>query len=121
MRTMLTGVLLCALVLAGCDSLFDTTTIVYGTVVDKQSGAPLSDISVALVTSGAFGAYGAEASTVTDARGKFSVSTDFDKSNPIDLFVNSSVMGAVGTYNEAYGSYQEIVRKGRTTRRQIKL
>ncbi len=77
--TLLIGTLLCAVVLAGCDSFYGATTTVHGTVVDKESGAPLADISVALTTFGSFGPPVAEASTVTDARGRFVVSTDFDK------------------------------------------
>ncbi len=117
---LLTGTL-CALMLAGCDSFYGTTTTVHGTVVDKETGAPLADIQVALTTFGSFGPPVAEASTVTDARGQFNVSTDFDKANTIDLYVNGDILRAMGTYNEAYESYVETASRGRTTRRKIEL
>lgn len=118
MRTFLR--LLClvsTLALSGCDALTGTTTTVYGTVTDKRTGAPIEGISVALVTSGGFGLYVAEASTVTDAQGRYRLSTDFDRANGIDLFVNQTVMSAVGNYDAASWNYVNAFPGGRMTRR----
>lgn len=121
MKKLFLCLVLCAAVFAGCDLFTGTTTTVYGTVVDKQTGEPLADISVALTIFGGFGPATAEASTVTDAHGEFHLSTDFDKSNTMDLYVNRSAIGTIGLYNPEYSTYQEVVHKGRVTKRRIKL
>ena len=121
MTTTKTLVLAALFALAGCDGTGSGPTTVEGAVVDKQTGAPIAGIEVTLAVFGGFGPATSVGSTLTDGRGRFSVSTDFDQANTIDLRVNSDILGGVGAYNEAYGSHTSVVTKGRSTRRTVRL
>ena len=109
------------LALAGCDGTGSGPTTVEGAVVDKQTGAPIAGIEVTLAVFGGFGPATSVGSTLTDARGRFSVSTDFDQANGLILFVNENILGGVGAGDERYGGYSDSIPKGRSVRRTVKL
>lgn len=120
MRTFFLCLTLLGASLSGCDVLTGTTTTVYGTVTDQRTGAPVEGVSVVLGLQ-FIGRPSSLASTVTDARGRYRLSTDFNKANLVDLYVNHTAYGAMVGYNPAYGTYMKAVSKRRTTRLDVQI
>lgn len=111
---------------AGCDATnpFVDSTRVCGTVLDEQTGTPVTDLSVALTFTGSGVPISiALASGFTDVDGKFCLDTDFDGPEPIHLEVNTAAWGEEGQlpYSSAYGSVWFNVDRERYQERTVRL